>query len=142
MPSTNVYSIFDEIVQPQEDPNASGSLKDARNVGVSNTELQSACTAVLPAGSILNEHVGVLSNALAFALVKDALTNDGPGQLSRVNVTLECSRFAAPGLGLQDVLDTYAQIVIAAFSIIAVEPKVATEPPIMAYAQKDIPAGF
>lgn len=142
MPSTNIYSIFDEIVQPQQDPNASGALKDARNVGVSNVELQSACTAVLPGGSVLNEHAGVLINALAYALVADALTHDGPGQLSRVNPTLECSRFAAPGLGLQDVFNAYAQIPIAAAAILAFMPKVASEPPIKPYAQKDTPAGF
>lgn len=142
VPTTNVYSIFDEIVEPQQDPNASGALNDARNVGVSNTELQSACTAVLPGGSVLNEHAGVLINALAYALVRDALTHDGPGQLSRVNATAECSKFAADGLGLQDVLNAYAQIPIAAFNIIAFLPKTNTEPPIKAYAQKDVPAGF
>lgn len=142
MPTTNVYSIFDEIVEPQQNPNASGALLDARNVGVSNTELQAVCTALLPGGSPINEHAGVLSNALAYALVADALTHDGPGQLSRINTTLECSRFAAPGLSIEDVLDTYAAIPIAAVAIIAYLPKVASEPPIMAYAQKDIPAGF
>lgn len=55
VPTTNVYSIFDEIVEPQQDPNASGALNDARNVGVSNTEVQSVCTAFLPGGSPFSE---------------------------------------------------------------------------------------
>ncbi len=52
VPTTNTYSIFDEIVQPQQDPNASGFLMDARHVGVTNIETQSVCTALLPAGAL------------------------------------------------------------------------------------------
>ena len=140
VPSTNVYSIFDEIVQPQQDPNASGALNDARGVGVSNTELQSVCTAVLPGGTIYNTHEGVLYNALAYALAVDAIQNPGPGQLSRVNATFQCSQFATPGLSLPDIFATEANIPIAAAAIIAFLPKSASEPPIKAYAQKDVPA--
>lgn len=140
VPTTNIYSIFDEIVEPQQDPNASGALNDARGVGVSNVELQAACTAVLPGGEFYNDHEGVLYNALGYALAVDALTHGGPGQLSRVNVTYQCEQFATPGLSLADILATEALIPLAAFNILAFEPKVATEPPIMAYAQKDEPA--
>jgi len=139
VPTTNVYSIFDQIVQPQEDPNASGSIKDDRGVGVSNVELQSVCTAALPGGSPLNDHEGVLINALAYSLAVDALTHDGPGQLSRVNTTEQCEKFAADGLSLADIFATYALIPIAAVNILALEPKTNAEPPIMAYAQKDVP---
>ena len=140
VPSTNVYSIFDQIVQPQQDPNASGALNDARGVGVSNTELQSVCTAVLPGGTIYNTHEGVLYNALAYALAVDAIQNPGPGQLSRVNATFQCAQFATPGLSLPDIFATEANIPIAAAAIIAFVPKSAAEPPIRAYAQKDTPA--
>lgn len=138
--SLQVYSIFDEIVQPQEDPNASGAINDARSVGVTNVELQSVCGPVLPGGAIYNDHEGVLINALAYALAVDAIKNEGPGQLSRVDTEKECNSFAAPGLSLPDIFATYALIPIAAFNIIAFQPKTATEPPIKAYAQKDIPA--
>ncbi|KAK4617897.1 hypothetical protein CLAFUW4_11913 [Fulvia fulva] len=140
VPSTNVYSIFVEIVQPQQDPNASGALNGARDVGVSNTELESVCTALLPGGTVYDTHEGVLYNALAYALAVDAIQNPGPGQLSRVDAKLACSQFAAPGLSLPDVLATEAKIPIAAAAIIAFLPKSATEPPIKAYAQKDVPA--
>jgi len=138
--TTNIYSIFDEIVQPQEDPNASGSLNDARGVGVSDVELQAACTAVLPGGSFYNDHAGVLANALAYSLTADAITNGGPGQLSRVEIEGQCAKFAAYGLSLADVLATEALIPLAAFNVFAFEPKIAYEPPILAYAQKDTPA--
>ncbi|KAK5129741.1 hypothetical protein LTR08_002917 [Meristemomyces frigidus] len=50
--------IFDQIVEPQEDPNASDFLNDARMIGVTNVELQSVCTAVLPGGEFYNTHEG------------------------------------------------------------------------------------
>lgn len=84
----------------------------------------------------------MLINALAFYLVQDALTHAGPGQLFRINTTAACDMFAAPTLGLQDVFNAYAQLPIAAVAVLAYEPKVSSEPPIMAYAQKDIPAGY
>ncbi|KAF2166108.1 hypothetical protein M409DRAFT_55451 [Zasmidium cellare ATCC 36951] len=140
VPTTNIYTIFDEIVEPQQDPNASGALLDARGVGVSNTEIQSVCTAFLPGGTLYNSHEGVIYNALGYALVIDALTNGGPGRVSRVNATFQCSQFATPGLSLADIFATEALIPIAAFQIIAFLPKSATEPPIKGYAQKDIPA--
>lgn len=140
VPTTSIYSIFDEIVEPQADPNASAITTDARGVGVSNTELQSVCTALLPGGAINLDHEGVLVSSVAYALAVDALTHDGPGELSRINATQECERFAADGLSLEDIFATYALIPLAAFNILAYEPKVDTEPPIMPYAQKDTPA--
>ncbi|KAK5124607.1 hypothetical protein LTR85_001320 [Meristemomyces frigidus] len=139
VPTTNVYSIFDEIVEPQQDPNASGALNDARKVGVSNVEVQAVCTALLPGGEFYNSHEGVLYNALGYALAVDAIQHGGPGQLSRVNATYQCAQFATPGLSLADIFATEALIPIAAFDILAFEPKVASEPPIMPYAQGDTP---
>lgn len=127
-------------MQPQEDPNASGALMDARNVGVTNVELQSVCTAFLPGGTFYNTHEGVLYNALGYALAVDAIKNGGPGQLNRVNATYQCEQFATPGLSLADIFATEALIPEAAVAIIAFQPKSATEPPIKAYAQKDTPA--
>ncbi|KAI6833490.1 alpha/beta-hydrolase [Hortaea werneckii] len=139
VPTTNIYSIFDEIVEPQQDPNASGSLNDARGVGVSNIELQSICTAALPGGTPNNDHEGVLYNALAYSLAIDALTHPGPGKVERVDAAAECAKFAADGLSLADVLATHALIPLAVGNTLAFEPKVAKEPEIRAYARKDIP---
>jgi hypothetical protein len=135
-----IYSIFDEIVQPQIDPNASGALNDARNVGVTNVELQSVCGPLLSSGTIYNDHEGVLINALAYALAVDAIKNGGPGRLSRVDTSFQCNQFATPGLSLPEIFATYALIPIAAFNILAFPEKSAGEPPIKSYAQKNIPA--
>jgi len=67
----------------------------------------------------LYAHEGVLYNPLAFALAKDALTHDGPGPLSRIDVVSECQKIVADGLGLPDLLATEGDIVIAAYEIIA-----------------------
>ncbi|KAF2754501.1 alpha/beta-hydrolase [Pseudovirgaria hyperparasitica] len=134
VPTTSIYSIFDEIVQPQSDPIASAASLDARGVGVTNVELQSVCTALLPGGLPINDHEGVIINALGYELAKDALTHAGPGQLSRVDTNMACERFAADGLSLADIFATYALIPIAALNILAFQPKADGEPPIKAYA--------
>lgn len=97
VPTTSIYSIFDEIVEPQADPNASAFTTDARGVGVTNVEVQSVCTALLPGGLPDLDHEGMLISSVGYALAVDALTHDGPGELSRINTTQECERFAPDG---------------------------------------------
>lgn len=45
VPTTRVYSSFEEIMQPQENTDASAYVLDESNVGVSNTELLHSCVA-------------------------------------------------------------------------------------------------
>lgn len=139
VPTTSIYSIFDEVVQPQEGDGASAFILDRNHVGVTNVELQNVCTVAQPGGT-LYDHEGVLYNALAFALAKDALTHDGPADLSRIDVVSECQKIAADGLSLTDILATEGMTFKALFEILTYQPRTTTEPPIMPYAQKDIPA--
>jgi len=133
VPTTSFYSgFFDEIVEPQQDPIASGIIKDARNVGVSNTQLQLACPGQ-PAGGFVT-HEGALANGLGFALAVDALTHPGPGQLSRLNLAEVCQNYLAPGLNLADFALTEDQIVISAVTILTFQPRTLIEPPIKPYA--------
>jgi hypothetical protein len=104
IPTTTVYSGTDEIVVPQSGTGASAFINDARGVGVSNTQVQVACP-LLPAGGAYT-HEGVLYNPLSFALAVDALTNPGPGSLSRIDLASVCSQPVAPGLTAQDVVLT------------------------------------
>jgi len=67
--------------------------------------------------------------------VVDALEHAGPAKLSRIDLADACSRFAAPGLTLDDVLATEQTIPFAGYQIIVYNPKVTTEPPIKAYAK-------
>ncbi|KAI7771403.1 hypothetical protein LZL87_010843 [Fusarium oxysporum] len=135
VPTTSLYSSFlDEIVQPQEGTGASAYLLDAQNVGVTNAEVQKVC-AGKPAGSFYT-HESMLINPLSFALAKDALTHDGPGKISRLDLGTVCASSLAPGLGLEDLLITESAIVIAGISLVTYLPKVKQEPAIKKYALK------
>ncbi|KYG47165.1 hypothetical protein M433DRAFT_164586 [Acidomyces richmondensis BFW] len=129
VPTTNVYSgFYDEIVEPQQGTAASAYLQDARGVGVSNNEVQLVCPGQ-PAGSFYT-HEGILYNALGYALAVDALSNDGPGQPSRLDLATVCSTYLTPGLDLADFSETENAILIAAVAILVYPDKTTLEPPI------------
>jgi hypothetical protein len=132
VPTTNIFSATDEVVQPQFGDNASGSLLDARGAGASNNEVQVVCKGEL-AGSLYT-HEGVLYNPLSFALLKDALANNGTGQPSRLNLQSVCNDYLTPELDLADFLLTENSILVAGLAILTYPDKVNEEPPIKPYA--------
>lgn len=132
VPTTIVYSSFDEIVQPMSGPNASAILSDIRDIGVTNNHIQTICPNE-PAGGIYL-HEGVLYNSLAWALAVDALTHDGPGDPSRIDIDTVCSQILAPQLQLDDMLGTEGLLLIALVEVLTYEPKVGREPSITGYA--------
>jgi hypothetical protein len=130
VPTTNIYSGFiDEIVEPQSGAAASGRLLNARGAGASNNEVQVVCAGQL-AGSLYT-HEGTLYNPLGFALLKDALANEGEGRPERLDLGAVCNDFVAPGLVLSDVLETENQILVAALAILTYPRSVFVEPAIM-----------
>ena len=133
VPTTTIYSgFFDEVVEPQSGENASGRLLDARGIGASNNEVQVVCEGQL-AGSLYT-HEGTLYNPLGFALLKDALANEGVGQPSRLDLGSVCNDYITPDLVLSDFLVTENTLLVAALSILAYPEKVFDEPAIRAYA--------
>ncbi|CAA9961081.1 hypothetical protein PTMSG1_04465 [Pyrenophora teres f. maculata] len=133
VPTTTFYSgFFDEIVEPQQGTAASAFINDARNVGVSNNEVQVVCKG--QAGGSFYGHAGVLFNPLTYALIVDALQHEGPGSLARIDVKSVCNSYAAPGLDLDDVLATTGIIPVAAVLLLAYPQKMLTEIPVRAYA--------
>ncbi|CAG8157474.1 unnamed protein product [Penicillium olsonii] len=110
VPTTSVYSGPDEVVTPQTDPNASAMLNDAHGVGVSNTQVQLACPG-MPAGGFY-PHAGLLVNPITWALFVDAMTHEGPGNLSRIDMDSVCDRLVTKGLVLTDVLGTNIAIIL------------------------------
>lgn len=132
VPTTIVYSSFDEIVEPMSGPNASALLTDARNVGVTLAHLQSICPDQ-PAGGFYT-HEGVLYNPLAWALVIDAITHSGPGNLTRLDLEQVCGMTLAPELDLIDLLGTEGLLLIAAAELGTYRPQAAREPSIAGYA--------
>ncbi|KAF2668083.1 alpha/beta-hydrolase [Microthyrium microscopicum] len=132
VPTTSIYSATDDIVQPQSGTGASAFLQDGRNFGVTNAELQTICPGQ-PAGGVVS-HGDVLINALAYALAVDALTHDGPGSLSRIDLPTVCAQPIAPGLDLNDFLLNESTSIFALLAISEYNPKVAVEPPLKSYA--------
>ena len=137
VPTTEVHNIFDEIVEPQQDPLASADLGG----DTTNVQVQSVC----PPGSIAFGpdfgHENALYNPVTFAVAKDALTNPGPANIARSGASGMCNMLMAPGLTLSDVFATEALIPLAGFNIETTTNKVLVEPPIMAYAARDAPPG-
>lgn len=121
-------SFFDEIVEPQSGDKASGRILDARRVGVSNTEVQKACPGQVAGG--FYDHETTLANPIGYALLVDALTHDGPGQLSRINLGATCKNLLSPGLGLTDLLATQNNLLIAGAQLLLYSPKTLAEPAI------------
>jgi triacylglycerol lipase len=80
---TAVATLFDELVVPQ--PAAS------RRAGVTSAVVQSICP-----GRVV-EHVGLLGDAVAYALMIDALDHPGPADTRRIDRSV-CSRALMPGI--------------------------------------------
>jgi len=134
VPTTTIFSgLFDEVVQPQSGTAASGFINDARTVGVSNNEVQVVCAGQL--GGTFYDHAGVLFNPLTYALVVDALQNEGPGDVSRIDLNTVCDSYAADGLDLDDVLATSGLIPVAGAVLLTFPQKIFAEPPLRAYAR-------
>ncbi|KAL3441303.1 hypothetical protein BJX65DRAFT_299855 [Aspergillus insuetus] len=128
VPTTTFYSSSDEIVQPQDGVDASAYLLDARNVGVTNNQVQKVCDN--PFAIVLHE--GALFNALAWGLIQDALTHDGPGRPDRLDTASLCDEDAAPSM---DPLAAAAAIVASAVGNILASPATTLrEAPIAPYA--------
>lgn len=128
VPTTTFYSATDEIVQPQSGTGASSFMLDTRSVGVTNNQVQDMCPGTIQV--VLHE--GVLYNAVAWALIEDALTHDGPGNRSRLDLTTLCTALAAPGL---NGIDGESIILAAVPNILAYKTHVFNEPAIAAYAK-------
>lgn len=136
VPTTAIYSNADEVVQPQDNTtNASGFFAQNNGVGASNSLAQSLCPNQ-PAGGAFT-HEGMLYNPLSFALAMDALTNPGPGDPTRLNLTSVCSTALTPGLTDTDKSTTDTTIKTAAGNIVTYglsSKAVFKEPAIASYA--------
>ncbi|KFY31732.1 hypothetical protein V493_00814 [Pseudogymnoascus sp. VKM F-4281 (FW-2241)] len=128
VPTTTFYSATDQIVQPQIGTGASSFMLDARNVGVTNNQIQEVCRGTIQ----IILHEAVLYNAVAWALIEDALNHDGPGSRSRLDLPKLCFALAAPGL---NVIQGQSILATAIPNILAYKTHVFNEPAIAAYAK-------
>ncbi|KAG2417619.1 hypothetical protein HFD88_008838 [Aspergillus terreus] len=132
VPTTTLYSSLDEVVQPQIGTEASAFLHDARAVGVTNNQMQLVCPGQI-AGSVYT-HESMLVNPVAWALVVDALTHDGPGEPSRTDLDTVCGQFLPPGLTIDDFLGTETTMVAGVVDVLKLAFGTDEEPPIKPYA--------
>lgn len=133
VPTTTFFSgFFDEIVQPMTGTLASAYMLDERGVGVSNNEVQRVCAGKVAGG--FYGHAGVLFHPLTYALIVDALTHEGPGDVSRIDLDKVCGMVASEGLDLDDVLTTSALTGALAVGLLAYPDRRIVEPELREYA--------
>lgn len=76
--------------------------------------------------------------ALAFVLAKDAVTHDGPGDLSRIDLVSERQKIVTDGASLTDVLTTETIVLELVLGALTYSTKLFTEPDISRYSQNDV----
>ncbi|RMZ86909.1 hypothetical protein DV736_g5858, partial [Chaetothyriales sp. CBS 134916] len=138
VPTTSIYSAFDEVVQPQFGAGASALMKDERNVGVTNCQLLGTPALWKPAGQGYS-HDGVLTSPVAWALTEDAIKNGGPGRLDRIDLSKISWHRKVPELSLLDASRTRTVSLWCLKNILMFTPKLWEEPalPLYATAEKD-----
>jgi pimeloyl-ACP methyl ester carboxylesterase len=122
---TAVYSANDMTVIPAT---TAARLSPAGDARVANVLLQDICA------ENRASHNGMLIDGLAFAVVMDALTHDGPANAARIDRSA-CAQQVIPGLDPAQAANMLAQRVGPAGPRIVGFPAVAAEPPLRPYAQ-------
>ncbi|KAJ7446716.1 putative lipase [Mycena latifolia] len=134
VPTTLMFSATDEIAQPQTGDDATALLKDANSVGVTPVRVQDSnvCGGKLAGG--VATHEGMLYHPLTLAMLEDAMTHDGPGDLSRVDIDHLCGLAVAEGMSLSALVDTEAGVAKAGAAFVQYRPYLKDEPAIASYA--------
>jgi hypothetical protein len=88
---TNIYSRFDELVEPTSGPDDCSSCLYTGEGDIANVQVQELCPLDV------SDHVLIGVSAATYGLVVDALTHDGPAVLSRVPRSI-CTKLIMPGV--------------------------------------------
>ncbi|KAJ7180902.1 hypothetical protein C8R46DRAFT_1070908 [Mycena filopes] len=132
VPTTLMFSLTDEIAQPQFGDDATALLKDANNVGVTPVRVQDVCAGKLAGG--VATHEGMLYHPLTLAMLEDAMTHDGPADIARVDTARLCGQAVADGMSLSALVDTEVGLVKAGAAFIQFRPYLQDEPAVASYA--------
>lgn len=127
VPTTNLYSATDEVVQPQfaNGPPDSSYLSNGKNI-----QAQSICGPLFIIG-----HAGSLYSQFSYVVGKSALASPtGQAQSSDYSIK-DCNPAPANPLTAQQKLDSAAIILVAGKNIVT-GPKQNCEPDLMPYARK------
>lgn len=71
----------------------------------------------------------MLYNPIGYALLVDALTHDGPGQVDRISKDI-CGDYLTEGLNLADLQLTENTLVVAVISLLLSGESTTQEPPV------------
>lgn len=124
---TQVYSLTDEVVIPNFGTAASSRLSTGRG-RITNIAVQSIC----PAHVAEHLTMGTI-DPVAYAVVMDALTHDGPAQARRISRSV-CTQLLMPGVDQARLLPNMLRVTIGAANGLAY-PHVAREPDLATYAR-------
>ncbi len=122
---TNVYTVHDQYVTPNQDDSGSTSLRGGGRI--TNVALQDVCA------DNRSEHIALgTSDPVAYALVMDALTHQGPARPDRIDDSV-CSTPFMPGVDPSTYDEDVAAVDDAIAANIAASPVVTAEPALKPY---------
>ncbi|MGI8677729.1 MAG: esterase/lipase family protein [Jatrophihabitans sp.] len=125
---TQMYTATDEVVVPNLGPAASSALHTGPG-RISNVLVQAICPVHLA------DHLTMGTfDPVAYALVIDALSHDGPADAARVARSV-CTEPTIPGLNPVSVLANFTRLATVAATQVALYPHVPAEPPLAAYTR-------
>lgn len=127
VPTTNLYSATDDIVQPQvtNSPLDSSYLFSAKNI-----QAQSVCGPLF-----VIDHAGSLTSQFSFVVGKSALDSSTGQAQSRDYGLTDCNGLPADSLTPQQKAEASALLLVAAGNVLA-GPKQNCEPDLMPYARQ------
>lgn len=132
VPTTEIHNIWDEVVEPQSDPNASAEIADGGS-GVTNIQVQDYCPTGTFAGGPNLGHENTLYNPVGVAIALDALKYGGVANATRAG-PFDCNSLYASGLSLTDLFATEYLALVAAFTYVTYPDKITSEPALKPYA--------
>jgi triacylglycerol esterase/lipase EstA (alpha/beta hydrolase family) len=118
---TSVYSRTDQFLQPTLPNDGTASLLGGTTIAVQD---------VCPARAV--EHIGMVSDALVYAVVMDALTHPGPAVFGRIDPSV-CAAQYMPGVEARDAESDRVGFYQNAPGLLA-QHHTPDEPPLAAYA--------
>lgn len=117
---TNVYTLFDELVQPVV------PVATSATTGASNVLVQDLC----PGRPV--HHVGMVYDAVVFAVALDALVHDGAADVRRFDPAT-CAKATMDGVSAVDAVNSNTGVYANAYVAFAMYPPSEAEPPLKPY---------
>ncbi|MCW2751821.1 MAG: putative lipase [Aeromicrobium sp.] len=123
---TNIYTVLDEVVQPNLDNSGSSSLHGGGGA-IANISVQSVCPAHV------TDHLLIgTADPVAYALVMDAIGHSGPARASRIDRSV-CLQLLQPAVNPLTFATDFANTTAHLAATLALTPHVAKQPALKPY---------